>query len=1204
MRVLRVFAVALACAGLAASACAQSDPAGFTNVYNIDFISRLSSVGSDTQINLLEGGMLYDRIQVGSFSPPGSNIELNLLGGSSLIRIDAYSGSVTNLVEGSVGGQAYFYEGSVLNVLGGRFSAQLWAQPGSEVNIHSGEVTGSLTAYDRSVVNVFGSGFGDQVNIQPGASVNLSGGALGNRARLDGRLDLSAGSLGSDAAVAGVVTISGGSVGDRLKMSPGAVVAVSGGRVGDRLNAAGGTLDWSGGGIGDYLVVGPDALLNLAGGEFYLGGLPVVGLNTAGDSLTLDLPANAVLTGVLADGTPFALSPSDGDLVTAGTLTLHYAETPPAPPGVVAAAPDLLGLRAAQVVVLGDGDALGDNFNAGRLSTIIQGAGSIIGANLELVDANMVMVGGTLGDDADAFDGAELTVSGGQVGNRMQVHSGGSVKITGGAVGSFLEARSGGRLQISGGELGAGMVVREGGSLTLSGGSVAGGFTVSEGAEVSVLGGEFRLNGATLPALGAPGGTATVELGDNDVLTGLLADGTLLALSPLDLDSIDAPIQLTTTALPTPIAFERVVDSAEPETNRLAAGQKLTLVAGGSLPENFQASGGQLRLEGGAVGGDLEAVNAQITITDGSLGNDADLFSGASLRAEGGQVGSDLQAFYGSSVEVVGGGLILQRFEAIGATVDVSGGRVRSGFSARAGAEVTLSGGAIDSATTSDGARVVVQGGDIDGAIVVANGGLLEQQGGGIGSRSRVESGGEAVLSGGSIGDALRVDEGGAATIVGGQFLLNGQPLPVPRPLAIDLADTDVLTGVLADGTPFLFSRMDRASIPRRSQALTAADAPTASFTGDLFAPGTLMLSRVEVPPAKPGLAPIGAEPPRGVRDGQLVVVDNGRSLPSNFSAGAGSAVAIVDGSIGGNLEMNGASLLMTGGSVGSYSDAFNGSTVTVAGGVVGPYFDSFGSTVVVSGDGRVDPGFNAFEGSEVVIKGGQVLGVSVHQSRLDATGGYTQGASIYAEGYATVDGDAELANALVYAGGQITITGGAVGWLQLRGGEALYTGGDLMNLTGDSGLLRVEGYQFFADGVDLTSQMTPGEPLRIEQRNFQLSAVLADGGDAAFYVGANFQPRAMLELVLTPLILGDFDRSGVVDADDLVVWQSQYGQQVDYPGAGADSNRDGVVDAADYTIWRDNRATPRRGLGAVPEPAAALLVALAFTAALPRPRR
>ncbi|TWT99857.1 hypothetical protein Pla108_08000 [Botrimarina colliarenosi] len=68
----------------------------------------------------------------------------------------------------------------------------------------------------------------------------------------------------------------------------------------------------------------------------------------------------------------------------------------------------------------------------------------------------------------------------------------------------------------------------------------------------------------------------------------------------------------------------------------------------------------------------------------------------------------------------------------------------------------------------------------------------------------------------------------------------------------------------------------------------------------------------------------------------------------------------------------------------------------------------------------------------------------------------------------------------------------------------------------------------------------------------------------------------------------GDYDRSGVVDPGDRLLWAESYGYTGDAPLA--DGNGDGVVDAADYTVWRDAYAASL-ATAAVPEPTSATLL-------------
>ncbi len=90
------------------------------------------------------------------------------------------------------------------------------------------------------------------------------------------------------------------------------------------------------------------------------------------------------------------------------------------------------------------------------------------------------------------------------------------------------------------------------------------------------------------------------------------------------------------------------------------------------------------------------------------------------------------------------------------------------------------------------------------------------------------------------------------------------------------------------------------------------------------------------------------------------------------------------------------------------------------------------------------------------------------------------------------------------------------------------------------------------------------------------------------------------LSLTATPILLGDYNKNGVVDAADYVVWRNTQGQSV-ATGTGADGNFDGQITMADFTVWRshfgqsagsgaDGAST---GQSTVPEPTLWVLLAL-----------
>ena len=81
----------------------------------------------------------------------------------------------------------------------------------------------------------------------------------------------------------------------------------------------------------------------------------------------------------------------------------------------------------------------------------------------------------------------------------------------------------------------------------------------------------------------------------------------------------------------------------------------------------------------------------------------------------------------------------------------------------------------------------------------------------------------------------------------------------------------------------------------------------------------------------------------------------------------------------------------------------------------------------------------------------------------------------------------------------------------------------------------------------------------------------------------------------------GDFNGDGIVDADDLLVWQANFGITMGAVAAQGDANGDGAVDIHDYYVWLDQvGGTPMPipggllgGVNAVPEPSTVVLTLL-----------
>lgn len=112
---------------------------------------------------------------------------------------------------------------------------------------------------------------------------------------------------------------------------------------------------------------------------------------------------------------------------------------------------------------------------------------------------------------------------------------------------------------------------------------------------------------------------------------------------------------------------------------------------------------------------------------------------------------------------------------------------------------------------------------------------------------------------------------------------------------------------------------------------------------------------------------------------------------------------------------------------------------------------------------------------------------------------------------------------------------------------------------------------------------------------------VTGDTNTVQFY---ELQVAVEAAAVQDPLLAGDYNEDGVVDAADFTVWRDTLG--LTGTGLLADGNGDRVVDQLDYDFWKANfgATAPANGsltTAAVPEPQAWVLGWMALAALLPR---
>ena len=544
---------------IAFAAIAPANAQTFTTIINVPPDIAPSSIASDTQLNLSDGGVLGRLFAAGAPDGSSAHVEVNITGGEVRSNFAAFAGST--------------------------------------INISGGEVAGGFNAGPNSIVNI-------------------SGGSVG-------RINIGFGSLIA---------------------SPDSTVNISGGEVGRQSTAlSGSTINIRGGVVSPFFKANLGSTINISGGEFFLNGEPVVGLESVGDSVSVDLSA-ANLTATLADGTVRVFGPIRFDDIRNATVnlirspllpatSLINAPIDPVPPGLrmgqtlnlplggelpdfFTAIGSTINIDGGNVgnhfytskgstVNMSDG-TIGENFNASPSSTINMTGGSV-GVRFNIHNSTVNLEGGTLSGGASipppgcyscsvtfgttARDSI-LNISGGEIGRNFIAYSGNQFNISGGLIktgfrlyednnevnmsGGILEGISigtnntldfsggvitdlavqDGTAYIRGGQIDRGISVDAGGILTISGGNVSVDFDAHPGSTVNILGTAFFLDGQELTELVIGEAFAVI---DRDVtLQGLLADGSLFSFDLTSYDDYGSPdyfdpnATLTITLVPEP----------------------------------------------------------------------------------------------------------------------------------------------------------------------------------------------------------------------------------------------------------------------------------------------------------------------------------------------------------------------------------------------------------------------------------------------------------------------------------------------------------------------------------------------------------------------------------------------------------------------------------------------------------------------------
>lgn len=509
------------------------------------------------------------------------------------------------------------------------------------------------------------------------------------------------------------------------------------------------------------------------------------------------------------------------------------------------------------------------------------------------------------------------------------------------------------------------------GHLKILGGAYGDEISINQGI-VEIHGSDFFVDGSPVENLEELGDSVDLTLANSSRFSGVLADGTPFSFYPESGRSYHLSSGKVRFVLqPAPELQETVVTVSDGQGPLGARpGQTVILEENGFLDDNFLAGrGSDVIIRSGRVSENFEAIGAQVTVEGGEIGNRLSVLEDATVTIAGGTIERDAEVYPGGVLHLAGG-LMKYRATARGGTFNMSDGVVDSDFDVVDGGIANISGGYIRSQlNVRENSSATISGGTLargflaeTGSIVNMTGGLAQFDalagsqvkitGGIVDDASLISSGAQVDVSGGGIGDDL-VNSSDAGLILRGQhFEIDGALVPglsqAGDEEVVTIADGQLFTGTLADGSPFVFSRDE----------------------GDRI--GTVRLIRSATLPGGPiDIRVSSGAGPGGTYVGQQLTLSDSATLPKNFNAGRDSVVTILDGSAGDNFEAYAAIVNIAGGTLGNDFGAFAESEINISGGVVGSFQAYEGAVVNLTG-GKLGT-TKTWGGSTFNIAGGQV---------------------------------------------------------------------------------------------------------------------------------------------------------------------------------------------------------------------------------------
>lgn len=435
--------------------------------------------------------------------------------------------------------------------------------------------------------------------------------------------------------------------------------------------------------------------------------------------------------------------------------------------------------------------------------------------------------------------------------------------------------------------------------------------------------------------------------------------------------------------------------------------QTIVDISGGSMGRNFVAlPGSTVRLRGGVIGAGVNAFGDDFEVVGGEFRLNGMVFNGAAIgaMADGDVFTGTLQdgsplvfsraAFdYVSGVRLTSvelppidlapilidgssadpptglraaqsltlqeGGTLGDSFAAVDATVAINGGVVGEGaeFS---GSDVAISAGSVGAwARAHSGSEVAVTGGSVGDSFFAHSGSVVSISGGRTGRRFQADAGSVVQISGGAIGADFRGNTD--VELVGGEFQLNGLPIGPGR---FQFLAGNRLTGVLADGSPFVFSAV---ADYFTHIVLTPTAVPAADTTPQVVGAGEIATNA-------------------GLRTGQSMSVEAGGSVAEDFQV-VGGSLLVSGGNVGERLEVVDGEVVLQGGTVGADAKIYSGGVMEVR-------------------QGHVESSLRVLEGGTLRVDGGSIaIGGRAIDSMVQISGGAVGGFGFYGESEVTLGG-------------------------------------------------------------------------------------------------------------------------------------------------------------------------------------------------------